>query len=83
MEGFEAALVVAEVALEEATADVVATEVEVVATVVHLPAVSMMLLLQVLLLPRRTPLPTTLLLEENRASSSTFEMYVSIPTPRF
>lgn len=62
MEGFEAALVVVEVALEEATADAVATEEEVVAMVVRLLVASMTLLLQAL--PHRTPSPTTLHLEE-------------------
>ncbi len=64
-EGLEAGLVVVEVALGEATADVVATEVEEVATAVRLPAASMtLLLLQALLLLHQTPLPTTLRLEE-------------------
>lgn len=48
VEGFGAALAVAEVALEEATADVVATGVEEVAMAVHLLAVSMTVLLQAL-----------------------------------
>ncbi len=65
VEGLEAVLVVVEVALGEATADVVATEVEEVATVVRLPAASMtLLLLQALLLLHQIPLPTTLRLEE-------------------
>lgn len=64
VEGFEAALVVVEVALLEATADVVATEVEVVAMVFRLLAISMTLLLQAPPLQPRTPLPTTLHLEE-------------------
>ena len=59
MEGFEAALVVVEVALEEATADVVATEEEEVAMVVRLLAISVTVLLQALPLQHRTPLPTT------------------------
>ena len=59
VEGFEAASVVVEVALEEATADVVATEVEEVAMVVRPLAVSMTVLLQALLLLHRTPLRTT------------------------
>lgn len=48
VEGFEAASVVVEAALEEATADVVPTEVEEVAMVVHLLALSMTLQLQAL-----------------------------------
>lgn len=64
VEGSEAALLVVEVALEEATVDVVATEVEEVAMVVRLLAVSMTLLLLALPLRHRTPLPTTLHLEE-------------------
>ena len=64
VEDFEAASVVVEVALEEATADVVATEVEEVAMVVRRPAVSMTVLLQALLLLHRTPSPTTPHLEE-------------------
>lgn len=65
MEGFEAALEVVEVALVEATAGVVATEVEVVAMVVRLLPVSMTVLLQALLpLLYRTHLPTTPHLEE-------------------
>ena len=65
VEVLEAVLVVVEVALEEATADVVATEVEVAATVVRLPAASMTLLLLQALLPlHQTPLPTTPRLEE-------------------
>ena len=63
VEAFVAALVVAEVATE-ATQDVVATEVEVVAMVVRLPAVSKTVLLQVLPLQHPTPSQTTLHLEE-------------------
>lgn len=63
-EGFEAALVVVEVALEEATVDVVATEVEEVAMVGPLLAASVKVPLQELPLQHRTPLPTTLRLEE-------------------
>ena len=62
-EGSEAALVVLEAALE-ATADAVATEVEEVVMVVRLLATSMTLQRQALPLPYRTPLPTTLHLEE-------------------
>ena len=64
VEDFEAASVVVEVALEEATAHVVATEVEEVAMVVRPVAVSMTVLLQALLLLHPTPLPTTPHLEE-------------------
>ena len=60
---FVAALVVVEVATE-AMEDVVATEVEVVATVVRLPAVSKTVLLQALPLQHQTPSQTTLHLEE-------------------
>lgn len=81
VEGFEAVLVVLEVALEEAMADVVATEVEEVAMVVRLLAASMTLLLQALPPRHRTPLPTTLHLEEKSVSSYMFETYVFIPTP--
>ena len=63
VEVFEAALVVAGVALEEATVDAVATEVEVV-MVVRLLAISMRLLRQALPLRYRTPSPTTLHPEE-------------------
>lgn len=80
-EGFEAASAVVEGALEEATADVVATGVE-VAMVVHLLAILMKLLLQALPLQHRTLLPTTLHLAEKSASSSMFVMYVFFPTPK-
>ena len=56
VEAFEVALVVLEVAMGEATADVVATEVE-VAMVVRLQAISMTL-------QHRTPSPITLHLAE-------------------
>ena len=81
VEGFEAVLVVPEEALAEALADVVATEVEGVAMVVHLLAASMTLLLQALPPQHRTPLLTMLHLEEKSASSYMFETYVFIPTP--
>ena len=63
VEASVAAMVVVEVATE-ATEDVVATEVEVVATVVRLPAVSKTVLLQALPLQHQTPSQTTLHLEE-------------------
>lgn len=60
VEGFEVALVVLGVALEEVTADAVATLVEVeVVMVVHLLAVSMRLLRQALPLRYQTPSLTT------------------------
>lgn len=65
VEDSEAALVVVEVALAEATADVVAMELVEVAMVGRPRAVLMTLLLQALPLQRPTPLPTTLHLEEN------------------
>ena len=64
VEDFEAALGVLEVVLED-TADAAATE---VAMVVHPLEVSTTLLLQALPLRHRTPLPTTLHLEENQVS---------------
>lgn len=60
VEGFEVVLVVLGVALEEATADAVATQVEVeVVLVVHLLAVSMRLPPQALPLRYQTPSLTT------------------------
>ena len=64
VEGSEADMVVLGVVSEEATADVVATEVAGVVTVVHLLALSTRELRQVLPLPHRTLSPTTLHLEE-------------------
>lgn len=81
VEGSEAALVVLEVALGEAMAVVVVTEVEEVAMVVLLLAASMTLLLLALPPQHRTHLPTTLHLEEKAVSSYMFGTYVFIPTP--
>ena len=64
VEVFEAAMVVLGVVLEEATADVVATEVGVVVMAVRLLAVLTMLLRQALPLRYLTPSPTTPRLEE-------------------
>ena len=64
VEGFEAALVALGVALEEVMEDAVPTEVQEVATVVRLLAVSTTPLLQVLPPRYQTPLPITLHPEE-------------------
>ena len=64
VEGFEAGMVVLEVVSEEATVDVVATEVVGVVMVVRLLALSATVRRQVLPLPHLTLSPTTLHLEE-------------------